>query len=316
MQSPRSFCPVPSRDGAGRLRRRARARLALTLLGVLSACAMRAATPPVVSVEFVVAPGLNLTADYEGAALERCRAAVGERLAALGRQNFSYLRWGIAGSDTGAAPSVATLTLRLEENRRRFGDVVTLRYTGAIEGKAGNLPSLPTHELYAETSLSKPSHDPTRLIQDVIAATTAQFNNTEFRGRLQQQFLASVPLTATFELDSALRCVVLPISAGALCASKDSVLLAQYLTRLPDATARKAFVRLNPREPDADQWERPAGLVVVSFECLPDRANDWTPAVVETYQRRDATSMRVFMADYKKNYAAEMARGVQVNPRE
>jgi hypothetical protein len=174
---------------------------------------------------------------------------------------------------------------------------------------------LPIHELYGETSLTKPSHDPKKLIDDVIAAITAQFNNTEFRGEVQRQFLASVPLTATFELDLALRCVVLPITAGALCASKDSVLLAQYLTRLPAAAPRKAFVRLNPREPDADQWGLPAGCIVVSFECLPDRATDWGPAVVDTYERRDAASVRVFMADYKKNYAAEMAHGVEVSPR-
>lgn len=288
---------------------------------LLAACTLlagplRAAAPPTVGVEVRFAPNLALTADYTEEEVAACRAAVAERLALLGRRTFSYLNWNVATGGVAAGGVTANLILQIEEERRRFGEVVRLRYSGTIENAATTLPGLVVHELYSETNLAKPTHDPKRLAEDMNAVLLAQFNNTRFCGDLQEQLLALVPLTATVELDPALRCIVLPISAGALRASKSSVLLVQYLTHLPPAGPRKAFVRLNPREPDADQWERPAGCVVIAFECLPDRTTDWAPVIVDSFERRDAASVRVFMADYKKNYAADMARGaVETSPR-
>ena len=289
MKSPMFFSPRS--DGVRRLR------CAAFVCGLFFINTGRAADAPrTVTTHFILPAKARLLEDYTVQERERCRTEVATKLAELGRRWFNYLTWKPAtGNPASATP--ADLQLTLTETQKAFGDEIGLVFTALIDGVPTPLKyTLPV--LYTQSELEKPTGNPNRLIGDVIVRIEAEFISDAFRNNeLQPKFLSQVPVAVSFNLDPTAQCVLLPLPGNVLRAGDASQLRIQYST---PPRADSAFLFLHPAV--IEKWEQPTRCFVYRFQWIPERADGWTAALLDSYNQRDHATVRVFVAHYAPDY--------------
>lgn len=258
---------------------------------------------------------VEITAPLFKDALGEERSVVEREVASIiadqGSAYFSFLDWHPETLET-AAPN---LIMRLHEKQVGIGSKVYASFLMKIGDQEAAIPQIPDIELYKSWQPDLPNHDSDRLIQDLEQMIVARFENSDFRARLQTDFLAQIAIADDVIVEP--NRVVLPVSGQKLKASKESELLVHFLARRPQGSPGSGQMELNPLITIASPPRKGLVQCMVDFfffEGLdqPIQSTTWDSEIESVLQNK--TEVKVFMKRYVKDVSLGFHNGLAEEP--
>jgi len=285
--------------------------VALFLAG-LAGPPLSAAANRTLTVAVVIPANTQLTADYPPSAVQDCATAGTDRLARLGQKNFPYLEWSPASGSPAIDAPRYSLAVTLAQKQLRTGSTIIgtetrLRFSGRIDGRNFAFDDLPPEltVLYGALDPRSPSQDPTLLKERILELLTNNFQDSGFRDKLQERFLAFIPLAAEVVPEDTLRSVVLDVPWDVLQASSKSTIKVRYNTQPPAKPAAfPVAIEIAPSDPYPDPpWNQKVVCRVLALNHPLVAAPPFWEAIMESWQAKTTEPAHVYMVHFERDYS-------------